>query len=369
MVLPALAPLGRGPTQLLVTRTTVVDGERWIEVLLPRRPNGIKGWIRADSTALSTTTARVVIDLSEHRLILYRANRVLLRAGIAIGKAGTPTPRGAKFAIAEVISTNNPRGFLGPIVMPLTGYSEALNEYAGGNGRVAVHGTSEPRLIGTAASHGCIRMSNANIRRMARVAKPGTPVSHPEVAPVLALPDPPLSDGVVTLRPFRIEDVDVVAAACNDPMVQLYTRVPTPCTAGRRARVRRRSRRPPLFEESLDLAITAADGDRLLGAIGLIVDRHDDARAEIGYWVAPDERNRGAAGRALALMSRWAVGPGRFARLDLQAAVANLASIRVAERCGFVREGTARGAWYRGPERTDMAIFSLLSGDLEGSAS
>ena len=177
MVLPALAPLGRGPTQLLVTRTTVVDGERWIEVLLPRRPNGIKGWIRADSTVLSTTTARVVIDLSEHRLTLYRANRVLLRAGIAIGKAGTPTPRGAKFAIAEVISTNSPRGFLGPIVMPLTGYSEALNEYAGGNGRVAVHGTSEPRLIGTAASHGCIRMSNANIRRMARVAKPGTPVS------------------------------------------------------------------------------------------------------------------------------------------------------------------------------------------------
>ncbi len=186
---------------------------------------------------------------------------------------------------------------------------------------------------------------------------------------MLALPDPPLSDGVVTLRPFRAEDVDVVAAACNDPLVQLYTRVPTPFTQDdARAFVAGASGRR-LFEESLDLAIAAADGDRLLGAIGLIVDRHDDARAEIGYWVAPDERNRGAAGRALALMSRWAVGPGRFARLDLQAAVANLASIRVAERCGFVREGTARGAWYRGPERTDMAIFSLLSGDLEGPAS
>jgi len=176
-VLPALAPLGRGPTQLLVTRTTVADGERWLEVLLPMRPNGVTGWIRADSTVLSTTSARVVIDLSEHRLTLYRANHVVLRAGIVIGKASTPTPRGTKFAIAEVISTNNPGGFLGPIVMPLTGYSETLNEFAGGNGRVAVHGTSEPGLIGTSASHGCIRMSNVNILRLARIATPGTPVS------------------------------------------------------------------------------------------------------------------------------------------------------------------------------------------------
>jgi len=184
---------------------------------------------------------------------------------------------------------------------------------------------------------------------------------------VLALPEPPLGDGVIALRPFRIDDVDDLVVATNDPLIQLYTRVPTPYTADdARAFVSGAAGRR-LFEESLDLAISGAEDDRLLGAIGLIVDRHDDARAEIGYWVAPDARNRGVAGRALALLSRWAVGPGPFVRLDLQAAVANLASIRVAERCGFAREGTARGAWYRGPKRTDMAIFSLLSDDVEGS--
>ena len=79
--------------------------------------------------------------------------------------------------------------------------------------------------------------------------------------------------------------------------------------------------------------------------------------------MAPGDRGRGVAGRALTLLSRWALAEARFVRLDLQAAVGNRASIRVAERCGFVREGTLRAAWYRGPERTDMALFSMLRDD------
>ena len=155
----------------------------------------------------------------------------MLRAGVAIGKSGTPTPRGPDFAVAEVVTTNNPGGFLGPVVMPLTGYSETLNEFAGGNGRVAVHGTSAPGLIGTRASHGCVRMTNASILRLARFAHAGTPVSIRGVGrSVLSLPDPPLGDGEVVLRPFRLEDVDTVSASCNDPLIQLYTRVPTPYT-------------------------------------------------------------------------------------------------------------------------------------------
>jgi len=70
-----------------------------------------------------------------------------------------------------------PGGFLGPIVLPLTGFSETLNEFAGGDGRVAIHGTSVPSLIGTQASHGCMRMRNADIVRLARLATPGTPVA------------------------------------------------------------------------------------------------------------------------------------------------------------------------------------------------
>jgi lipoprotein-anchoring transpeptidase ErfK/SrfK len=76
--------------------------------------------------------------------------------------------------VAEKIPV--PSGFLGPMVLPTTGFSEVLNEYAGGNGRFAMHGTSQPWLIGTRASHGCIRHTNADITSIAMLVSPGTPI-------------------------------------------------------------------------------------------------------------------------------------------------------------------------------------------------
>jgi lipoprotein-anchoring transpeptidase ErfK/SrfK len=177
MVLKTTAPFSGNGTVVLITRRTVVDGVPWVEVLLPMRPNGARGWIPQDVLVLSRTRVRVAIDLSERRLRVFRAGKRVMAASIAIGKTATPTPTGPHFAIAERIDTNMPGGFLGPIVLPLTGFSETLNEFAGGNGRVAIHGTSLPALIGTRASHGCMRMRNADIVRLARLATPGTPVS------------------------------------------------------------------------------------------------------------------------------------------------------------------------------------------------
>lgn len=181
------------------------------------------------------------------------------------------------------------------------------------------------------------------------------------------LPDPPLGDDVVRLRPLHPDDLDAVVEGCRDPLTQLYTRVPAPYTRedGRAFIAGAAGRR--LLGESLDLAIGTADAEaRLMGVVGIVMDRHDDDRGEIGYWVGPADRGRGVAGRALALMSRWALTEGGLARLDLQAALGNRASLRSAERCGFVREGTLRDAWFRGTARADMALFSLLPGDLSG---
>jgi lipoprotein-anchoring transpeptidase ErfK/SrfK len=177
MVLKPTAPFSGNGTVVLITRRTVVEGVPWVEVLLPKRPNGTRGWIPQDVLKVSRTRARVAIDLSERRLRVFRAGKRVMNARIAIGKAGTPTPVGRSFAIAERVDTNTPGGFLGPVVLPLTGFSETLNEFAGGDGRVAIHGTSLPALIGTRASHGCVRMRNADIVRLARLAKPGTPVA------------------------------------------------------------------------------------------------------------------------------------------------------------------------------------------------
>jgi RimJ/RimL family protein N-acetyltransferase len=182
----------------------------------------------------------------------------------------------------------------------------------------------------------------------------------------LLLPHPPLADERVVLRPLVEGDVADVVEGCRDPLVQRFTRVPASYTeddarafiggaADRRA-----------HGVSLELAIAGATDERLEGVIGLVRDRWDIERAEVGYWVAPRARGAGVASRALALLSRWALEEVGFARIDLQASVANPWSLRVAERCGYVREGRLRQAWYRGEQREDMVLFSLVDGDLAG---
>jgi lipoprotein-anchoring transpeptidase ErfK/SrfK len=170
-----VAPLGRGPTVLEVTDARHVGGREWVRLRLPVRPNGTQGWVPADALRFRRTELSIVIDQGERTLSLRDRGRVVMRVPVAVGKPGTPTPNG-RFAVAELIRTGQPGAFLGPIVFPLTGYSRTLNEYAGGNGRVAIHGTSLPELLGTRASHGCIRVGNRWIVKLSRLVRPGTPV-------------------------------------------------------------------------------------------------------------------------------------------------------------------------------------------------
>lgn len=183
----------------------------------------------------------------------------------------------------------------------------------------------------------------------------------------LLLPDPPLADERVLLRPLAQDDVPDVVEGCRDPLVQRFTRVPANYgvddarafiggAPGRRAN-----------GVSLELAIAGPEDGRLAGVIGLVRDRWDVERAEVGYWVTPRARGEGLASRALGLVSRWAIDVVGFVRIDLQASVANPGSVRVAERCGYLREGRLRQAWYRGAEREDMLLFSLVAGDPAGS--
>lgn len=182
--------------------------------------------------------------------------------------------------------------------------------------------------------------------------------------PPFVLPDPELADDRVRLRPPGRGDEDDIVAACRDPLVQRFTRIPDRYTGGdARAFVDGApERRAGGF--SLELAIADPEVGRLAGMIGLVRDRYDVERAEVGYWVAPWARGAGLASHALALVSRWAIEDVGFVRIDLVAALSNAASLRVAERCGFVREGTARRSWYRGGGREDMALFSLVEDDL-----
>lgn len=179
MTLRPTTPLSGGPAQLRIVRTRSVDGTWYVRVLLPRRPNGASGWIPADRTRLLRTRYRVTIDRSARRLTVSRGGRVVRTAGVVVGAPGSPTPAG-EFALSEEIRRASPSEFAGAWILPLTAFSGTYRQFDGGPGRVAIHGRGGTSLrdpLGTARSHGCVRVTNTMIRWMARRLEPGVPVT------------------------------------------------------------------------------------------------------------------------------------------------------------------------------------------------
>jgi RimJ/RimL family protein N-acetyltransferase len=103
--------------------------------------------------------------------------------------------------------------------------------------------------------------------------------------------------------------------------------------------------------------------DTCLGHV--FVERDDDGRGSVGYWLLEDVRGRGRATRAVRLMASWALSEMRLGRLRLHTDPENVASQRVAERAGFTREGVLRAYNVRRDgTRADAVVYSLLPQDL-----
>ena len=165
------------PVELLVLNSKVSStGESWLKVRLPSRPNDATAWIRESNVILRKNPMRVEISLRRHELRVFRRGRVVLRLGVALGAAATPTPKG-RFAIYQKIREVS-WSPLGPWALHLTAHSNVLFEYAGGPGRVAIHGARGVlwAAAGTNPSHGCIRVPDPAIRKLAPLVSPGTPV-------------------------------------------------------------------------------------------------------------------------------------------------------------------------------------------------
>jgi len=158
-------------------RVFLVQEERgdWLRALLPMEPNGSEGWIRARDVTLSDHSYRIRVDLTARRLTVFEDDRVVLRETVAVGMPGSPTPTGLFFTTV-LAKPDDPSGPYGRFAYGLSAYSEVYEEFAGGDGQVAIHGTNAPSLIGQAVSHGCIRMENPAITRLARLVPLGTPV-------------------------------------------------------------------------------------------------------------------------------------------------------------------------------------------------
>jgi lipoprotein-anchoring transpeptidase ErfK/SrfK len=167
----------RNPDYRGTQRAFLVRSERgrWVHVYLPTRPNGSQGWVRRDAVRLYVNRYRLVVRLRRHVLQLWLGRDLVTKFPVAVGTRSTPTPRGV-FYVVELLQPPKPNGTYGPYSFGISAHSSVLKRFAGGDGRVGLHGTNEPGLIGSNVSHGCIRVRNMPIRRLARILPLGTPV-------------------------------------------------------------------------------------------------------------------------------------------------------------------------------------------------
>ena len=166
------------PQTLLVLDAASHGGRDWVKVLLPDRPNGSAGWVPRDRVALRRTPYWIDVRTRARQVTVYRHGRRIRRFRAVVGKPATPTPHGLA-AIYERNRQPQPRAFLGPWSLPLTVHSNVLESYGGGPGRVAIHGRAGASLrdpLGTARSHGCVRVLNRDVSWLARKIPAGTPV-------------------------------------------------------------------------------------------------------------------------------------------------------------------------------------------------
>jgi hypothetical protein len=169
------------PWLLVLGRPRAADGRCWIPVRLPWRPNAAAGWVNAGKVPLEKTRWRIVISTARRTLTLMRGGVPDRTISVVVGKPSTPTPLGL-FSVVWAIPWH-PTDFLGSWVLELTAHSSVLQTFDGGDGTVGIHGRGGASLLdplGTAASHGCIRLANDSIDWLvATVGEgrlPGTPV-------------------------------------------------------------------------------------------------------------------------------------------------------------------------------------------------
>lgn len=183
--------------------------------------------------------------------------------------------------------------------------------------------------------------------------------------PVIPVLTTPLSDGRVTLRPAAERDIpDILVAHDQDP--RLYSdrglkRPPTGAELGREMEAAAELRATGTSET---LTILEGSSDECIGQIYLYDIDWDHARAAIGIWLAPAARGRGLASAALRLAVRWLFDEWALERIELTTLPENEGMIRAARACGFTAEGVLRDRDRDRGRRLDIAILSLLPGDV-----
>lgn len=159
------------PLTLLVT----AQQGGWVQAYIPVRPNESTAWFPASDVRLTSDPAHIQVNLSNRLLVLYRNNVPVFSSPIAPGAPSSPTPTGAYF-VAFIVKLTDPQDAYGPYALGTSAFSNTYYSFEGGPGQIGIHGTNQPWVIGTYASHGCIRLPNDAITALATQITPGTPV-------------------------------------------------------------------------------------------------------------------------------------------------------------------------------------------------
>jgi RimJ/RimL family protein N-acetyltransferase len=172
-----------------------------------------------------------------------------------------------------------------------------------------------------------------------------------------------LSDRDLRLRLMADADLPAIVAACQDPEIPRWTRIPHAYGEAdargwleQEAALRARG-------QQLGLVIVGADDDRLLGSVGVVRFDWTDERCELGYWVAREARGRGVASRAVRLVTAWIFETLSIDRVEICAEPENAGSRRAAGRAGFTFEGVLRSYMLNKGRRRDIAMYSRLRTD------
>lgn len=167
-------PYGFPTTLSILDRYRGCGGATWYRVRLAHWPNGTTGWVPAAAVKTTRLRVKIVVDVSSHKLTLYRGGRVVMSSPAAIGKPSTPTPLGT-FFVTQRFVVDPPTGAYGPRALGISAFSNVLRNWRDG-GPIGIHGTNESFSIGQPVSHGCVRLPNDQIVKLFAVTPLGTPV-------------------------------------------------------------------------------------------------------------------------------------------------------------------------------------------------
>jgi lipoprotein-anchoring transpeptidase ErfK/SrfK len=169
--------------QVFLVKQQRADG--WVQVLLPVRPNGSTGWVKASDVTLQPNPYRIDVELGSHTITVNKNSEVVYTGPVAVGATDpplpdvgkpTPTPTG-EYYLRVLLQAPDPTTVYGPYAYGLSSHSDALDTFAGGDAEVGIHGNNDASVLGQNVTHGCIRMDNDAITMLSKQLPLGTPVT------------------------------------------------------------------------------------------------------------------------------------------------------------------------------------------------